>query len=125
MDDSTKTIIKENLKKSISNFFRKRKKQNYQVLDDIFPKERRIRSLIGGLETSLGVTFWEPLSKTLAEINGFEIIKDKILIPTPFPSTLQRELDRLVSERENKPNNRRISTEECIERLRNAALEDV
>lgn len=94
-------------------------------MDDIFPKERRIRSLIGGLETSLGVTFWEPLSKTLAEINGFEIIKYKILIPTPFPSTLQRELDRLVSERENKPNNRRISTEECIERLRNAALEDV
>lgn len=123
MDDFTKKIIKENLKKSIRNFFKKRKKQNYQVLDDIFPKERRVRSLIGGLETSLGVTFWEPLSKTLAEINGFEIIKDKILIPNPFPITLQRELDRLVSEREKKPNNIRISTEECIERLRDAALQ--
>ncbi|MCE2718376.1 MAG: TdeIII family type II restriction endonuclease [Dolichospermum sp.] len=101
MDDYIKQIIKENLKKSIRNFFKGKKIKNYQVLDDIFPQERRIRSLIGGLETSLGTTCWEPIAKTLAELNGFEIIKEKILIPTPFPKTLQSELDRLVSEREN------------------------
>ncbi|MEA5528911.1 TdeIII family type II restriction endonuclease [Dolichospermum sp. UHCC 0684] len=122
MDKHIKRIIKENLKKSIRNFFKGKKIKNYQVLDDIFPKERRIRSLIGGLETSLGTTCWEPIAKTLAELNGFEIIQEKILIPTPFPKTLQSELDRLVSERENKPNNRRISTKECIQSLKNAAL---
>ena len=49
MDKHIKQIIKENLKKSIRNFFKGKKIENYQVLDDIFPKERRIRSLIGGL----------------------------------------------------------------------------
>ncbi|MEH2058681.1 MAG: TdeIII family type II restriction endonuclease [Nostoc sp.] len=121
MDDYLKEKIKENLKISIRKFFNNKAVKNYQVLDDIFPKERRIRSLIGGLETSLGTTFWEPISKTLAEINGFKIIKEKILVPTPFPQVLQNELDKLVSERENKPNNRRVSTEECIDRLTNAA----
>ena len=121
MDDNIKLIIKENLKKSIRKFFNNKKVKNYQILDEIFPNERRIRSLIGGLETSLGTTFWEPISKTLAEINGFEIIKEKLLIPHPFPPILQNELDKLVYEREYKPNNQIISTEECIERLRNAA----
>lgn len=121
MDDYIKQKIKENLKISIRRFFNNKKLKNYQVLDDIFPKERRIPSLIGGLETSLGTTFWEPISKTLAEINRFQIIQDKILVPTPFPPALQNELDKLVYERENKPNNRRVSTEESIERLKNAA----
>jgi hypothetical protein len=121
MDDYIKRRIKENLKISIRKFFKNQKVKNYQVLDDIFPKERRIRSLIGGLETSLGTTFWEPLAKTLAEINGFKIIQDKILVPTEFPEALQNELDKLVYERENKPNNTKLSTKECIERLTNAA----
>ncbi|MHC5725610.1 MAG: TdeIII family type II restriction endonuclease, partial [Nostoc sp.] len=64
MDDYIKERIKENLKISIRKFFNNKKVKNYQVLDDIFPNERRIRSLIGGLETSLGTTFWEPISKT-------------------------------------------------------------
>ncbi len=121
MDDYLKERIKENLKISIRKFFKNKTVKNYQVLDDIFPKERRIRSLIGGLETSLGTTFWEPIAKTLAEINEFEIIQDKILVPTEFPPALQNELDKLVYERENKPNNRRVLTEECLDRLRNAA----
>ncbi|BDI19630.1 type II restriction endonuclease TdeIII [Nostoc cf. commune SO-36] len=121
MNDYLKERIKENLKISIRKFFNNKKVKNYQVLDDIFPNERRIRSLIGGLETSLGTTFWEPISKTLAEINGFQIIKEKILVPTPFPQALQNELDKVVYERENKPNNRRVSTKECIDSLRNAA----
>ncbi|MHC5828508.1 MAG: TdeIII family type II restriction endonuclease, partial [Nostoc sp.] len=104
MDDYIKERIKENLKISIRKFFNNKKVKNYQVLDDIFPNERRIRSLIGGLETSLGTTFWEPISKTLAEINGFEIIQDNILVPTLFPQTLQNKLDKLVYKRENKPN---------------------
>lgn len=88
MDENIKLRIKENLKKSIRQFFKNKQVKSYQILDEIFPNERRIRSLIGGLETSLGTTFWEPISKTLAEINGFEIIKEKILIPNPFPAIL-------------------------------------
>lgn len=122
MDAYIKQKIKENLKNSIINFFKGKKVKNYQVLDDIFPNERRIRSLIGGLETSLGTTFWEPIAKTLAELNGFQIVTTKILRPEPFPQILQHELDKLVDERENKPNNIRVSTDECIQRLKNAAL---
>ncbi len=46
MDDYLKERIKENLKISIRKFFNNKKVKNYQVLDDIFPNERRIRSLI-------------------------------------------------------------------------------
>jgi hypothetical protein len=122
MDEYIKQIIKENLKKSIRNFFKNSKEKNYQVLDDIFPTERRIRSLIGGLETSLGKTFWEPISKTLAELNGFQIITEKILMPEPFPQALENEKNQLIFERENKANGNVITTEECILRLKQAAL---
>ena len=122
MDSYIKQEIKENLKSSIRNFFKGKKVKNYQVLDDIFPNERRIRSLIGGLETSLGTTFWEPIAKTLAELNGFQVITTKILRAYPFPLLLQNELDKLVSERENKPNNIRLTTIECVQRLRNVAF---
>ncbi|MBD2596819.1 TdeIII family type II restriction endonuclease [Nostoc spongiaeforme FACHB-130] len=122
MDEYIKQKIKENLKKSIRAFFKNKEVKNYQVLDDIFPVERRIRSLIGGLETSLGTTCWEPIAKSLAELNGFEIITKKILRPEPFPLELQTEFNKLVHERENKTNNKRITTEECIQRLKEAAL---
>jgi hypothetical protein len=114
MDENIKHRIKENLKNSVRVFFKNRrnkKVKNYQVLDDIFPNERRIRSLIGGLETSLGTTFWEPIAKTLAEVNGFEIITEKILRPQPFPQEFANELNKLISERENKANRNVISTE--------------
>ncbi len=74
------------------------------------------------METSLGTTFWEPIAKTLAEINGFTIIQEEILVPNPFPQILQHELDKLVDEREKKPNKNTILTQECIQRLKNAAL---
>ena len=47
-----------------------------QVLDHIFPRERRIRSIIGGLETSLGTKLWENLAKLLASENGFEVLDE-------------------------------------------------
>ncbi|SFN94033.1 hypothetical protein [Xenorhabdus japonica] len=49
------------------------------VLDKIFPRERRIRSLIGGLETSLGTQLWEPLALAFARENGFNILDHKRL----------------------------------------------
>lgn len=122
MNDNTKIKIKENLKKSIRQFFRNKQVDTYQILDNIFPVERRIRSLIGGLETSLGTTFWEPVARALAENNGFKIISHKLQMPEPFPDILRLELDRLNDEREKKANGKVISTKKCIERLRNAAM---
>ena len=123
MNDSIKSTIKASLASSIRHFFNKPKKSNYQVLDDIFPQERRIRSLIGGLETSLGTTFWEPIAKVIAEANGFEIVKPKIILrPDPFPTALAAELDQLIRERENRENDRIIPTSECLSRLRKIAL---
>lgn len=123
MNHSIKKQIKASLVSSIRQFLRKVKKVNYQVLDDIFPQERRIRSLIGGLETSLGTTFWEPIAKVIAKANGFEIVEPKkILRPDPFPPALAAELDQLIRERENRENDRIIPTSECISRLRQIAL---
>lgn len=65
MDHTVKQQIKENLKNSIRNFFKNKEVKNYQVLDDIFPNERRIRSLIGGLETSLGTSSPLDISKDI------------------------------------------------------------
>ena len=69
----TEEDIKKVLKKSISNFFLNKKVKVIHPLDFIFPSERRIRSLIGGLETSMGTTLWEPILKLFAKNNGYEI----------------------------------------------------
>jgi hypothetical protein len=122
MDNNTKIKIKENLKKSIRKFFKNKQVDAYQILDNIFPVERRIRSLIGGLETSLGTTFWEPVARSLAENNGFQIISHKLQMPEPFPDVLKLELDKLNDEREKKLHGKVVSTKVCVERLRDAAL---
>ena len=73
----TSDDIKTVLKKSISNFFVNKEVKTVHPLDYIFPNERRIRSLIGGLETSLGTTLWEPLLTLFAKHNGFKILSHK------------------------------------------------
>jgi hypothetical protein len=45
------------------------------------PHERKIRSIVGGLETSLGTTLWEPLVKELGKNNRFEIINKNLEVP--------------------------------------------
>jgi len=117
MDTVLKVQIKQMIYTAISNYFRGRKVKTFHILDYLFPAERRIRSLIGGLEGSLGTTLWEPLAKVLAENNKFEIVKEKLLQPEPFP--LQPVMAKLVHMREKgKP---KITTEECITILRNEA----
>ena len=46
------------------------------ILDRVFPVERRVRSIIGGLETSLGTKFWEKLAKEIARENGFSLLSN-------------------------------------------------
>lgn len=72
-------IIYTTIKTSITQFFSGKDVKVEHVLDLIFPKERRIRSLIGGLETSLGTRLWEPLAKAFAKENGFSILDEKTL----------------------------------------------
>jgi hypothetical protein len=105
MNKSLKLEIKNTVTQSIRKYFERKVKkdvQNSHVLDLIFPYERRVRSLIGGLETSLGTTLWEPLAELLAEKNGYEVLDEKILQPYPMPSKLRETLSKLKSLRERK-----------------------
>lgn len=51
--------------KNIEGYARRSLKKNrkFQILDLLIPNERKIRSIVGGLETSLEPTLWEPLAK--------------------------------------------------------------
>jgi hypothetical protein len=96
-----KVIIKQTVKNSILSFVKKnlKKKPSFQVLDLIIPKERKIRSTVGGLETSLGTTLWEPLAKALAKENGFEIITEKLQAPSNMPSSLNNMMQTILDSR--------------------------
>ncbi len=54
-----KNIIRDTVKESIIAFAKKslKKKAKFQILDLLIPKERKIRSIVGGLETSLGTVY--------------------------------------------------------------------
>jgi hypothetical protein len=86
---------------SITNFIRNRdgKIPNFQILDLIIPTERRIRSVVGGMETSLGTTLWEPLAKNLAAHNGFEVVDGNLTAPANMPGNLQNTLQLIVEGR--------------------------
>lgn len=96
-----KEIISETVTASIIAFARGSltKKAKFQILDLIIPKERKIRSIVGGLETSLGTTLWEPLAKALATQNGFEVVESKLQCPVNMPSNLSNTLQTILDER--------------------------
>lgn len=70
-------LVEDTVEQSINSFFINKDVKVTHVLDLIFPKERRIRSLIGGLEGSLGTRVWEPLAKTFAAESGFTVHNEK------------------------------------------------
>lgn len=98
-----KTIIKETVVQSIINFAQRKleskSKATFQILDLLIPKERKIRSIVGGLETSLGTTLWEPLAKALAQENGFEVIEGNLESPSNMPSNLNNTLQSIIDAR--------------------------
>ena len=120
MDNSQLVIeIQKLIKNSIENYFKKPKPRNHHILDYLFPEERQISSVMTGLTTSMGTTFWEKLANFLAKDNGFRILykqDKKLLQPSPFPQDSRSELDNLKSLRKSKE--QKISMTECIERLR-------
>lgn len=115
MDKTLREEIKKNLKNSLRKYVSAFKYKNTQPLDLLIPKERKIRSVVGGLETSMGTTVWEPIAKTLAEMNGFELLNEKILRPDPFPEELAVKLGSLITLRENKDT--WVSIRECKIRI--------
>jgi len=94
-------IIKTITKNGILSFAKKtaNKKATFQVLDLLIPNERKIRNIVGGLETSLGTTLWEPLAKALAKENGFEVVNSKLLSPEHIPSSVNNILQNIIDDR--------------------------
>lgn len=103
-NQKAKQIIKDTVKESIISFAQKAitKKAKFQILDLLIPRERKIRSIVGGLETSLGTTLWEPLAKALARENGFEVIEANLESPVNMPSNLHNTLQNIIDERKRK-----------------------
>lgn len=115
MHEKVKNIIKSGVDNYLKS--KKGKEVNYHVLQEIFPVERRIRSIIGGLETSFGTTVWEPLAKYLAEQNGFTIKNEKKF---EMPKDLPKEITDLINvwAEKRKESKSEIHLEEYIEELR-------
>lgn len=76
-----KAQIEALIEKAISGYFSDKpdglNHQNYHILNEVFPKQRQTRALIGGLETSFGKRLWQPLAAKIAEDNGFTVIPAK------------------------------------------------
>lgn len=114
-----KKEIKKLVSDAIGNYFEKKKnsKINYHVLQEIFPVERRVRSIIGGLETSFGETVWEPLAQKIAKDNGYTINdKNKFKRPKHMPKEMQDIIDKWASVREESDDE--ISLKKYVEELR-------
>jgi len=94
-------LILETVYTSISNYATRSlaKKPKFQILDLIIPKERKIRSIVGGLETSLGTTLWEPLAKSLSTENNFQVIDSNLQIPINMPAPLSNSLQSIIEDR--------------------------
>ena len=114
-----KAKVKSRIRGCIQGFFKNKTVKTSHVLDRLFPAERRVRSLIGGLETSLG-TVWQAVAEGLAESNGFELREKELLRPSPFPKKLSQELYRLKHLRENKES--WIPMLECVESLKEVII---
>lgn len=119
MSPELREKIKERLTTSLRQYVTKFVYKNSQPLDLLIPTERKVRSVVGGLETSMGTTVWEPIATILAEANGFEVLKEKILKPSPFPEALAHELTIVMNLREHRDT--WISAQECVTRLRKVA----
>lgn len=111
-------IVRETVISSITGFIRNRRNvvPNFQILDLIIPTERRIRSVVGGMETSLGTTLWEPLAKAIARENEFEVIEEKLLTPSNMPGMLQNTVQMLIEGRNS--HNPLHTAKFCHDRIR-------
>ncbi|WP_394867507.1 TdeIII family type II restriction endonuclease [Paraclostridium bifermentans] len=116
MSEDIKNIIKNGITQYLES--KRNNNINYHVLQEIFPLERRVRSIIGGLETSFGTKVWEPLAKNLARKNGFEIYNEKkFKKPKEVPKEIETLINEWASKRENDLK-QELSLDKYIEELR-------
>jgi hypothetical protein len=117
--DEVFQISRQSVIDSVTRFIRNRARNspNFQILDLIIPTERRIRSVVGGMETSLGTTLWEPLAKNLSSRNGFEVIHDNLQAPLNMPASLQNTL-QILNEGRLGLNSRMYSAQYCHDRIK-------
>lgn len=94
-------LIKQTVTKSITNYVKANLAsiRSFQVLDLLIPKERKIRSIVGGIETSLGRTLWEPLAKTIAVNNGFTVVENQLEQPLIPPASISQTLQLIFEAR--------------------------
>lgn len=104
--DELKSVIKRAVINSVSNYFERNvineENVKFQILDLLMPKERKIRSIVGGLETSMGKTLWEPLAKEIALSNEFEVVNANLESPTNMPLSLGNTLQTIIESRSNR-----------------------
>ena len=76
-------LTEEFIVNAIQNYCNSKRDKKYlfKPLDFIIPYESKIRSIVGGIETSFGTTLWEKLSKTLAKQNNFQILNNNLKEP--------------------------------------------
>jgi hypothetical protein len=103
-DIKIKEISKEVVKESFFKFFlcRSDVQTRHILLYRMFPAESNIRSVMGGLETSLGTTLWERIAKRLAEENGFNVLdpKTEFLQPQHTPEPIRNLIAEYKDKRE-------------------------
>lgn len=101
ISDVAQNCVKVALKKWASNFqIKYSKKSNLQSknhLDILFPKERRIHSVIQSALTSFGRVGWEPLANDLASLGGYEVFSaDKFNKHAPKIPKLLRDFKQKI-----------------------------
>lgn len=96
-------ITRELLEESFSNYFSKAKKETkHVVLDRLFPEQRRVSSVMSGLQTSLGTSFWEKLAIRLAKENHFTVLDNlKLTKPDTVPKDLSMAISEVKQKRED------------------------
>lgn len=97
-------LVEDTITTAITNYLENKgsPETKHVILDSIFPVERRIRSIIGGLETSLGITVWERLAKDIAKANGFSIEDPKrFQKPEKLPKEISTFISQAKQQREN------------------------
>ncbi len=119
MDCESRERIKTILLESISNYLNRKKKRNkplpFQPLNLIFPTQRKLRSIIGGLETSMGISFWQEIASLLAKNNGFATKNPKEF---PMPTVIPDPVKDIISKWKDLRQNKAIELNDYIRELR-------
>jgi hypothetical protein len=105
-DEQIASATQEVVRESFYRYFvgRKKVKTKHPLLSEMFPHEYMTRSVIGSLETSLGTGLWENLAKSLAELNGFQVLDEKSTLKKPkdIPAEVEGVISSFARRREDR-----------------------